>query len=286
MMNKSKLTTKKNKESKTTNHEWDGIKEYDNPDPFWLRLFFYIALFFALVYWLLYPSWPVPNGKGFLNWSARKELKDGLDKIDKIRNKYQESFDKSTFEEILKNKDLLKFANAGGKSAFQNNCEVCHGKGGGGNIGYPNLTTGAWLWGGTIDDIYTTLKYGIRSGHDETRDSAMAAFGKDKILDSSQIDALTKYILNLNNKDYSNKKANELYQEHCASCHGKNAEGGKEFGAPNLKDAIWLYGSDYKTIYDVIYNGRAGVMPYWQGKLSDSTIRQLAIYVHQLGGGK
>ena len=241
---------------------------------------------FSLIYWLLYPSWPVPNGTGFLNWSSKKELENSLEQIDKIRNKYQEKFNKSSFEEILKNKDLLKFANAGGKSTFQNNCAVCHGAGGEGNIGYPNLTSGAWLWGGKVDDIYTTLKYGIRSGHDETRDSAMAAFGKDKILTPDQIDALTKYILNLNNKDYSNKKADELYQEHCASCHGKDAKGGREFGAPSLSDAIWLYGSDYNTIYDVIYNGRAGVMPYWEGKLSDSTIRQLAIYIHQLGGGE
>ena len=277
---------KKNKALKTTGHEWDGIKEYDNPDPFWLRLFFYIALFFALIYWLLYPSWPVPNGKGILDWSSKKQLKKGVEKIEKIRSKYQEQFDKSGFEEILKDKNLMKFANAGGKSAFQNNCAVCHGAGGGGNIGYPNLTSGAWLWGGKTDDIYTTLNYGIRSGHEETRDSAMAAFGKDKILTSKQIDVLTKYILNLNNKDLFNKGADALYQEHCSSCHSKDAKGDREFGAPNLKDAIWLYGNDYDTIYDVIYNGRAGVMPYWKDKLSDSTIRQLAIYIHQLGGGE
>jgi cytochrome c oxidase cbb3-type subunit 3 len=277
---------KKNKAPKTMGHEWDGIKEYDNPDPFWLRLFFYIALIFALIYWLLYLSLPVPNGKGILDWSSKKQLNKGIEKIEKLRSKYQEQFDKSSFEEILKDKNLMKFVNAGGKSAFQNNCAVCHGAGGGGNIGYPNLTSGAWLWGGKTDDIYTTLNYGIRSGHEETRDSAMAAFGKDKMLTSKQIDILSKYILNLNNKDLFNKGADALYQEHCASCHGKDAKGDREFGAPNLKDAIWLYGNDYNTIYDVIYNGRAGVMPYWKDKLSDSTIRQLAVYIHQLGGGE
>ena len=277
---------KKKEASETTGHEWDGIKEYDNPDPFWLRLFFYIALFFALTYWLLYPSWPVPNGKGLLEWSSKKELNEGVEEIEKIRGKYQKQFDNSSFEEILKDRNLMKFANAGGKSAFQNNCAVCHGTGGGGNVGYPNLTSGAWLWGGKIDDIYTTLQYGIRSPHEETRDSAMAAFGKDKILTSKQIDMLTNYILNLNNKDSFNNEADTLYQEHCASCHGKDGTGVREFGGPNLKDAIWLYGDDYNTIYDVIYNGRAGVMPYWKDKLSDSTIRQLAVYVHQLGGGE
>ena len=80
---------KKNKAPKTMGHEWDGIKEYDNPDPFWLRLFFYIALFFALIYWLLYPSWPVPNGKGILDWSSKKQLKKGVEKIEKIRSNWQ-----------------------------------------------------------------------------------------------------------------------------------------------------------------------------------------------------
>jgi cytochrome c oxidase cbb3-type subunit 3 len=271
---------------KTTGHKWDGIEEYDNPDPFWLRLFFYGALFFALIYWLLYPSWPVPNGKGSLDWSSKKEVDAQVKEMEKVRFKYQEQFDKSSFEEILKDKKLLKFAMAGGKSAFQNNCAVCHGAGGGGNIGYPNLTSGAWIWGGTVDDIYTTLKYGIRSGHDDARDSQMAAFGKDKILAPKQIDSLTKYVLNLNNAAYSDEGAGALFQQNCASCHGKDATGSREFGAPNLRDAIWLYGSDYNTIYDVIYNGRMGVMPYWQGKLSDSTIRQLSIYVNQLGGGE
>ncbi|WPX96043.1 cytochrome-c oxidase, cbb3-type subunit III [Candidatus Bandiella euplotis] len=272
-------------ETKTTGHEWDGIKEYDTPDPFWLRLFFYGSLFFALGYWLLYPAWPVPNSGGILGWSSGGEVDEKLKDLEKVRFKYQEQFNKSSFEEVLKDKKLTKFAMAGGKSAFENNCVVCHGAGGGGNIGYPSLASGAWMWGGEIDDIYTTIKYGIRSNHDDTRDSAMAAFGKDKILTPKQIDSLTKYVMNLNNNSYSDDDANALFQQNCSSCHGADASGLKEFGAPNLRDAIWLYGKDYNTIYDVIYNGRAGVMPYWQGKLSDPTIRQLAIYVNQLSGG-
>ena len=273
-------------EVKTTGHEWDGIKELDNPDPFWLRLMFYAALFFALGYWMLYPSWPTPNSQGLLNWSAYSQLEESLEELEEMREEYQARFDKASFEEILKDKELLQFANAGGKSAFANNCAVCHGNGGNGNKGYPNLTAGAWLWGGNIDEIHTTIKYGIRSAHDETRDSQMAAFGKDGMLTKKQVEDLANYVLTLGNGVKKGAKIDKVFQEHCSSCHGKGGKGGKDFGAPNLTDAVWLYGKDYDTVYDVIYNGRAGVMPFWTGKLSDSTIKQLAVYVHQLGGGE
>lgn len=270
-----------------TGHQWDGIQEYTNPDPFVLRILFYIIVFFLLGYWFLYPSWPTPNTPGWLNWSSYKELDETQEEIKKRRAVYQVDFDKATFDQILKDPVLLKFAITGGKSAFENNCAPCHGAGGGGAPGYPNLTAGSWLWGGKIEDIYTTLMYGIRSGHDETRDSQMAAFGKDKILTPQQVELLTTYVMSLNKGGGDpSDPTYPLFQSECASCHGPSGSGGREFGAPNLRDAIWLYGDGHDTIYDVIYSGRQGIMPYWNGKLSDSTIRQLAIYVHQLGGGE
>lgn len=282
------MSKEQEKKINTTGHSWDGIDEYINPDPFWLRLFFYIALFFALIYWILYPSWPTPHSGGLLKWSSTKELEESQAEILALRAEYQAAFDKASFEEILKNEKLLKFAMAGGKSAFENNCAPCHGVGGGGSMGYPNLTTGAWLWGGKLEDIYTTIKYGIRSGHEESRESQMAAFGKDKILDTDQISALANYVIYLSsdNSKLEDKNIQKLFIENCASCHGVDGSGSREFGVPNLRDAISLYGKSYENIFDVIYYGRAGVMPYWVDKLSDSTIRQLTIYVHQLGGGE
>ncbi len=281
------MTIKRNQvEPKNTGHEWDGIKEYNNPDPLWLRYAFYATLMFSLIYWMLYPSYPTPNNIDMLNWSSVNELNEKLKEVEKIRAIYQADFDKSSFEEILKNPTLKKFALAGGKSTFSNNCAVCHGAGGGGNIGYPNLTAGAWLWGGKIDDIYTTIKHGIRSEDPEARESMMAAFGRDGILKPDQIEKLVVYVLSLMKGADTTSEAHKIFQENCAACHGANGQGGKEFGAPALNDAIWLYGNDKKTIYDIIYNGRGGVMPYWQGKLSDSSIRQVAVYVHQLGGGE
>lgn len=281
-----------NSKAQTTGHQWDGIEEYKNPDPFWLRLFFYGALFFSLGYWLLYPSWPTPNNTGLFKWSSYQELAESQKEIEALRAQYQNEFDKSSFDEILNNPRLLKFALAAGKSIFENNCAPCHGAGGGGAKGYPNLTSGSWLWGGKIDDIYTTLKYGIRSGHEDSRDSQMAAFGKDQILNPEQVALLANYVISLRNtlntdgENTDNSIQNKLFQENCASCHGTNGKGNQELGAPNLRDAISLYGNDYNTVYDVIYSGRQGVMPYWIGKLSDTSIRQVAIYVHQLGGGE
>jgi cytochrome c oxidase cbb3-type subunit 3 len=290
MVQENKKLTKgasaKGSEPKTTGHEWDGIKEYDNPDPFWLRIIFYVMLFFSLVYWILYPSFPSQQNDGFLSWSQYKEVEQDLAEIKALQENYLSDFNKASFEEILKDPKLLKFAIAGGKSAFNNNCAVCHGVGGGGQPGYPNLAAGMWLWGGKPDDIYTTLKHGIRANDDETRQSQMAAFGRDGILTNTQIDILVDFVIGLHNGQKGSDDANKLYQTHCASCHGVNGEGGREFGAPRLNTPIWLYGGDKETVRDVIYNGRQGVMPSWKDRLDDSTIRQLVIYVHQLGGGE
>lgn len=278
---------KKTEEVQITGHEWDGITEYNNPDPFYLRMAIYCAIFFALVYWILYPSWPTPHNTGLLGWSSYKELAAEQAKIDALRAVYQERFDKASFEQVMADEELMKFALAGGQSTFANNCAVCHGAGGGGNAGYPNLTAGAWLWGGKIEDIYTTIQYGIRSGHEEARDSAMAAFGVDKILTPDQILLLVDYVKSLSTPNINtNSEAAGLFHQNCASCHGEQGQGNRDVGAPALNDAVWLYGSENHIIYDVIFKGRAGVMPYWRGKLSDSTIRQVAIYVHQLGGGE
>lgn len=271
---------------KTTGHSWDGIEENDLPDPFWLRGLFYITLFFALGYWFLYPSFPSQDQDGILNWSQYKQMQDGLDEIKELRKVYQEEFDKKPFEEILKDEKLMKFALTGGRIAFLNNCAMCHGSGAQGNVGYPNLTTGAWLWGGKVEDIQQTLFYGIRSGHEETRESQMAAFGRDGLLKKEQIEQLVHFVMGLSKGEIYSAESNKLFQANCASCHGAEGKGNYEFGAPNLSDAVWLYGPDYDTIYDVIYNGRGGVMPYWKGRLDDSTIKQLSIYVHSLGGGE
>jgi cytochrome c oxidase cbb3-type subunit 3 len=284
-MKKNKLD--KQKQVETTGHSWDGIEEYQNPDPKWLRYAFYAAVLFSIGYWLLYPSWPAPNTYGALKWSSAKQVTEDLREIEKKRSVYQGQFDKASFSEILQSPELMKFALAGGQSAFHNNCAMCHGSNAQGfPWGYPNLTDNDWIWGGKIEDIYHTIKHGIRSGDDEARESQMAAFVKDKIITAEEAELLTDYVLALYKATDKNPQADNLFQTHCASCHGVNGEGKYEFGAPTLNDAIWLYGSDRQTILDVITNGRGGMMPAWHTRLDDATIRKLAVYIYSLGGGE
>jgi cytochrome c oxidase cbb3-type subunit III len=273
-------------EVKTTGHEWDGIKEYDNPDPLWLRYLFYITLFFALGYWFLYPSLPSQDNDGILSWSSSKEALLEEAEIKKIQNKYLPDFMKASYNEIFKQQSLLNFGINGGRSAFNNNCAMCHGVGGVGNPGYPNLSAGSWIWGGRPEDIEQTLLYGIRSGHDEARDSQMPSFGRDGTLTPAQIHLLVKHVNGLFKQEPQDEEAHNLFIEHCASCHGNDGGGNREVGAPALNRAIRLYGYSDEIVYDVIYNGRGGVMPYWTGRLSNETIKQLVVYVHQLGGGE
>ena len=156
-----------------------------------------------------------------------------------------------------------------------------------GSIGFPNLNDDDWLWGGKIDDIYSTILYGIRSDHENTKSSQMPAFGKDEILTKSEINLVADYVLSLSkDSNYKNKKGKKIFIENCAVCHGPQGKGGREFGAPNLSDAIWLYGNSKSVIIDVIYNSRNGVMPNWNERLDLNTIKQLSIYVHHLGGGE
>lgn len=277
-----------NKEPSTTGHQWDNISEYNVPAPRWWLIVWIITIIWSFGYWYFYPTWPTDDGNsiGKLKWTQGNQLDESQAKIDKIRAKYMQQVDEKSFEEILADKYLLEFALNGGKASFKENCAGCHGDGAQGFKGYPNLNDDDWLWGGKIEDIYVTLLYGIRSGHDKARFNEMPAFGKDKILSKKDINEVTDYVLSLTAKSNSTEKGKELFAANCASCHGKNAKGNQDLGSPNLTDAIWLYGSDRKDIYETIFYSRAGVMPYWSERLDNAVIKQLALYVYSLGGGE
>lgn len=275
----------------TTGHEWDGLKELNNPAPRWWLWVFYITCIWSVWYWVVYPAWPTLSGAttGTQGYTQFNELEKSQSEIIARQQAYLEKFHGATFEQIMRDPALYEFAMAGGKSAFKDNCATCHGSGGAGGKGYPNLNDDDWLWGGTVEDIYQTLQFGIRSGYDQARMSQMPAFGKDNILKPAEISAVVDYALTLSGaakprKDF--EQGRQIFEQNCASCHGADGKGGRDFGAPNLTDAIWLYGGDRKTVYETVYNSRAGVMPSWQNRLDDNTIRQLSIYVHELGGGE
>lgn len=273
----------------TTGHEWDGLKELNNPAPRWWLWVFYACCIWAFGYWVIYPAWPTLSGntKGTMGWTQFTKLEAEQAEIAARQTKYGAAFKDASFEQIMKDETLYAFAVAGGNAAFKNNCATCHGNGAAGGKGYPNLNDDDWLWGGKLSDIYTTLQYGIRSGHDEARVSQMPAFGRDGVLKQSEINEVAEYVIALSEGKATDSMAGaKIFAENCAACHGEKGEGMREVGAPKLADAIWLYGGDHETVYQTVYNARAGVMPSWKGKLSEDTIRMLTVYVHSLGGGE
>jgi len=283
----SKKETDKISGVETTGHEWDGIKELNNPAPrLWLIVFF-ITVIWAIGYWVVYPAWPTLSGhtKGKYGWTQYKQLSDSQAEIRARKSLYLDKFEKSSLEQIGHNPDLYNFAVAGGKTLFKDNCATCHGTGGAGGNGYPNLNDDDWLYGGRLIDIYQVVKYGIRSTHDETKFTAMPAFRKDGILTDEEIELVADHVINIKTASRKTRGA-KIYKEQCASCHKANGTGDIALGAPNLADAIWLYGGDKDTVIETISNSRAGVMPHWVERLSDEQIKQLTIYVHSLGGGK
>ncbi|WP_262695703.1 cytochrome-c oxidase, cbb3-type subunit III [Kordiimonas aquimaris] len=275
--------------TETTGHEWDGITELDTPMPRWWLIVFYVTIIWSIGYWFYYPTWPTFSGEGerggtvgSAEWTQYKQLEDQQAEIMAVRAQYQQQFESASFSDVQSDETLYAYAIAGGKSAFGDNCATCHGTGGAGAPGYPNLNDDDWLWGGSVDDIYQTLRYGIRSNHPETRFAEMPAFGE--MLSTDEVSSIAAYLVE---EDASNVSVGAtLYEENCAVCHGDTGMGGQDFGAPNLRDAIWFYGGSKAEIELQIKKPKHGVMPAWEDRLSESTLRQLTIYVHSLGGGQ
>jgi cytochrome c oxidase cbb3-type subunit 3 len=271
----------------TTGHEWDGIKELNTPLPKWWIYVFYVTIVFSLVYWVLYPS--IPGFNGLLDTNNRTALDEKLAAAEARQATYLDRIAARDVADIASDPELLALALAGGRSAFADNCAPCHGLGGAGQRGYPSLADDTWLWGGTLDDIETTILYGIRSGHDEARYSEMPAFGADELLTEDQIGAVADYVLSLSGRagDATDVAAGaEIFADNCAACHGEDGQGDPTQGAPALNDQIWLYGGERADIMAQVRNPQHGVMPAWAGRLDPATIKMLTVYVHSLGGGQ
>ncbi|MBZ8132077.1 cytochrome-c oxidase, cbb3-type subunit III [Afifella sp. IM 167] len=275
----------------TTGHEWDGIKELNTPLPRWWLWVFYACTIYALVYVVLYPAIPLikTGTTGLLGWHSRSAVARELSEVEAARAGVMEKIRTMPLEEIAADPDLSDTAFRAGQSAFKVNCVQCHGSGAEGGFGYANLNDDDWIWGGTLEDIHTTIQHGIRYDQDpETRISEMPAFGRDGLLDQTQIAQVTQYVLSLSGLPHDAAEAeagSPLFAENCAVCHGENGEGQQMLGAPTLNDAVWLYSADPKQIASQINNPKHGVMPAWAGRLDEGTIKQLTIYVHGLGGG-
>jgi cytochrome c oxidase cbb3-type subunit III len=291
----SERTTKgKPGEVETTGHIWDGIQEYNNPLPRWWLWTFYACIAWALVYSFLFPAWPLVTGAtpGLLGWSTRANVQAEINSFDARNKAMMDKLMSVNLTEIKDDPNLLQFANSVGAAVFRANCSQCHGAGAAGvkSLGYPNLLDDDWLWGGDIESVLTTVTHGIRNTtDDEARFSQMPSFGKDELLDKAQIDAVVQHVMAISGQEHDAALAAEgatVFSENCVACHNEDGKGNREFGAPNLTDAVWLYGGDKETLTNTVTNARFGVMPNWSPRLSDAQIRAVAIYVHGLGGGE
>jgi cytochrome c oxidase cbb3-type subunit 3 len=278
--------------TETTGHEWDGIKELNTPLPRWWLYILYATIVWSFGYYIAYPAIPLVSSytKGMLGYSSRAEVAADMKMAKAAQQVYLDKIEVASLEEIRTDPELLEFALAGGRAAYNVNCSQCHGSGAQGFKGYPNLNDDEWLWGGTVDAIHYTISNGARNDQSEdARISDMPAFLKDETLDKAEINDVSEYVLSLSG-DGTDQAAAEsgktLYAEHCVDCHGESGEGIADVGAPALNNKIWLYGGDKDTIVETVSFSRGGVMPAW-GKILDAvTIKKLAIYIHSLGGGK
>jgi cytochrome c oxidase cbb3-type subunit 3 len=183
---------------------------------------------------------------------------------------------------------LQSFATNAGGAVFRTWCAQCHGSGAAGAKGYPNLLDDDWLWGGTIEEIHYTISHGIRNDVDfDSHWSQMPAFGE--LLTDDEIGAVVQHVKAISGQDHDGALAQTggvVFYDNCASCHGDEGKGDQFQGAPNLTDAIWLYGGDEATLAETVTYSRFGVMPPWNERLSAAEVAAVSAYVHQLGGGQ
>ena len=276
----------------TTGHSWDGIEEWDNPMPRWWVWTFYLTIIWGIGYVIAYPAWPLINGAtaGVLGWSTRGDVAAEIQAVEEANAPINAKLEAVDLNAIVGDPELNTYAVSAGGAVFRTWCAQCHGSGAAGAKGYPNLLDDDWLWGGDMEAIHHTVTHGIRNeDSDDARYSEMPAFGRDELLTEEEVEQVTNYVMSLSGEanDASQVEAGSvIYADNCASCHMEDGTGDREQGAPNLADAIWLFGGDYEDIKHTVTYSRFGVMPAWNTRLTEAQIRAVTAYVHQLGGGE
>ena len=274
----------------TTGHSWDGIQELNNPLPRWWLWTLYLTIIWGIGYTVAYPAWPLISGAtaGVMGWSTRANVAEDIEAHQSQNADLVTALLSADMASLPENADLNRYAIARGGSVFRAQCSQCHGSGAAGAKGYPNLLDNDWLWGGDMEAIVYTVRHGIRNDTDDDAHwSQMPAF--DELLERDEIEATVEYVTSLSSTEFDATKAAAgaaIFEENCASCHGEDAMGDRDGGAPNLTDAIWLYGGDREALTYTIENARFGVMPAWGKRLREEDVRAVSAYVHALGGGE
>ncbi|HTN61628.1 MAG TPA: cytochrome-c oxidase, cbb3-type subunit III [Devosia sp.] len=275
----------------TTGHEWNGIKELNSPVPRIVWAFLICTALFAVTWTVLMPSWPGIHSyfRGLLGVDQRTSVAETVAQGVIDRANWADRFASDDIATIQADPGLMTIVRESGNALFGDNCAACHAIGGTGNPGYPNIAAAPMMWGDEPETIMETIRVGINSAHPDTRFAQMPAFGRDQMLDSAQIDTVVSYVQTLSDPALAATtdatllaEGATLFAENCAACHGEDAKGMVETGAPNLTDAYWTYGGDRATIRHTVYGGRQGLMPTWETRLSPLDIKLLALYVLDL----
>jgi len=274
----------------TTGHVWDDdLADFTNQPPKWWMLGLTASAIWCVVYFLYYPSIPVSNAGGFFKgiggWTAISEMEADKSVVDEVRGKYEDKLKGMTPAAILADSELTEYVTRSGKVLFGDNCAACHGTNGVGTadklgLMAPKLNDDDWLYGGKIDEIYTSITGG-RQG---------VMIPHKGVLSAAEIDTLANAVA------AGKPTSTPLFAEKgCTACHGADGKGMVAMGSANLTDAIWRFDGSLEGIKYTIENGvnagpgaRVAVMPSFQaaGKLSDAEMKKLAVYVYKFGGGK
>ena len=278
----------------TTGHDWNGIKELNSKVPKLWYICFAIMFSISVVYWIYMPAWPSVQTytQGLLGFDQSDVLNRQIEEAESDAAVWRDKLSAVPLNNAAQDKELMSVAMAAGPALFEDNCAGCHGSNGVGNADYPRLNDATWLWSSEPDGIYRTLQFGINSNHPQSRIAQMPAFGKTGILNSTQINEVSLYVLSLSmsaigdgsrvSELLSVNNGEEIYGAYCTACHGADAKGNPLLGAANLVDQEWLYGFDEDDLAKTITEGKAGHMPAWVNRLDDIELRLLSLYVPSL----
>jgi cytochrome c oxidase cbb3-type subunit III len=254
----------------STGHIWDeDLKEMNNPLPRWWVGLFILTVVFAVIYLILYPG--LGSKSGILNWSSADQYRAETERARASMAPVFAKFTSMPAEELAKDTQAMAI----GERLFANNCAQCHGSDARGSKGFPNLTDGDWMYGGTLDKIKET----ITGGRQGNMPPMAAAVGT-----AEDVKNVANYVLSLSGSAH-NSVAAQLGKPKfaaCAACHGADGKGQQALGAPNLTDKVWLHGWGEQAIINIINNGKLNVMPAQAPRLSAEQIHVLGAYVWSL----
>jgi cytochrome c oxidase cbb3-type subunit 3 len=275
----------------TTGHEWNRITELNTPVPRAVYFFLIAAVTFSLIGWILWPAWPIGTTytKGILGSDQRKSVAKALERAALDRESWSKRIETESFADIQHDQGLMTIVRQTGHRLFGDNCAACHGADARGQRGFPNLTTTSWLWGGTPDVIAETIRVGINASRPDTRASQMPAWGRDHLLPADDIEKVATYVRSLSVPAVATEASpaiigagKPVFMANCVTCHGEDAKGKTDVGAPDLTGKFWIYGDDAQSQYASIWGGRQGHMPSWESRLPLVSRKILALYLVDL----